>query len=404
MRSARLRLGPVATGFLALSCALGCGSVVDDLMSGTGGGATTTNAGGTSVGGASTGGVGGASTGGVGGAVAGGMGGVGGAGAGGTGGVIVETCVSDSTPATVYQVNDPNAPGAIGEDIRVRLDGVIATSPKYLVSHSAATGSCLWGVLVSAPDSADGSASLLEAAAFSGLLVLSYGPIVPSEMPCPGQEASIAAGLEGDMIPDDVKPGDVLDMVGTTSKFILIACSVDPSGSDIDQTRLVNPCKIEKTGLTLPVPSPHLLTYDDLALLGMQHVADPGAEAFHRAWGSVRVRTPAVTPKQFSGMTCGPTMTDTCCLGVDPCTVDPQGTLVLAEGDVRVPDSLYVDGSATLCHTKPQFPNDPAPQFDHVQGVVQLDFCTWGLSPIDKCSDYSPSPDDCAAAGVVSCF
>ena len=134
------------------------------------------------------------------------------------------------------------------------------------------------------------------------------------------------------------------------------------------------------------------------------------AAEFYAAWAGVKVRTPAVTPKQFSGNTCGTTMDKQCCAaGVPACTVDPYGNIVLNDSGVNIPDSLYFlktgeVGSGDLCHFGPKFTDNPAPQWDYVQGFVQLNFCTWGLDPTDKCADFSPTPNDCAAASTTTCF
>lgn len=393
-RSGIWQLGLVSLGVLGLMA--GCQPNTNSSAGGGGSGASSTG-GNTSTAGSTTGGstTGGGNTG-------------GGMSTGGTGGVINTACETDVTDATVYQVTD----GTIGEKIKVRMDGVIAMSNKFLVSHAKSSGSCLWGVFVSAATEADGSTALAETAAGSGVIVLSYGPNADSAsmQPCLNHDAAVAAGLESDadVIPDDVKAGDVLKVVGTTSRFIQSACGTNPNDSDIKQLQIFTPCKAEKTGATKPVPTPHVLTVDELGKLAAQK--DTGAGDIHTLWAGVKVRAAGVTPKQFSGNTCGSTMDKQCCAaGVQACTVDPYGNIILNEGGVTVPDGLYFlktgeVGAGDLCHVGPKFTDNPAPQWDYVQGFVQLNFCTWGLTPTDKCADFSPSPNDCQKDMVTACF
>jgi hypothetical protein len=398
-RTRSWQLGLVSVGVLALVTGLGCQPNTNTSAGGGGTGAAggSTNSGGTTSMGGTTAGGGGATGGTTG-------------GGGGTGGVPNSACEMDVTDATVYQITD----GTIGEKVKVRLDGVIAMSNKFLVSHSKNSGSCLWGVFVSAPKTADGSADLAETASGSGSIVLSYGPNADSAsmQPCLNHDAAVAAGMEGDadVIPDDVKPGDVLKVVGTTSKFIQASCGANATDSDIKQLQIFTPCLAEKTGATKPVPAPHTLSVDELKLLAAQKTSVAGATDFYAGWAGVKVRTPATSPKQWSGMTCGSTMDKQCCAaGVPACTVDPYGNIVLTDGGVTVPDSLYYlktgeVGAGDLCHVGPKFTDNPAPQWAYVQGFVQLNFCTWGLDPTDKCADFSPTPNDCSAASMAACF
>ncbi|MFO0591473.1 MAG: hypothetical protein U0441_28245 [Polyangiaceae bacterium] len=394
-RTGMWQVGLVSLGILAL--AAGCQPNTNSSAGGGGSGASSTggstSSGGTTSQGGSTGGNTGGSTGGS---------------TGGTGGQNNDACEMDVTDATVYQVTD----GTIGEKVKVRLDGVIAMSNKFLVSHSKSSGSCLWGVFVSAATEADGATALGTTAAGSGVVVLSYGPNADSAsmQPCLNHDAAVAAGQEADadVIPDDVKAGDVLKVVGTTSRFLQAACGTNPNDTDLGQLQIFTPCKAEKTGATKPVPSPHVLTVDELGKLAVQKSTGDGD--IHNLWAGVKVRTPAVTPKQFSGNTCGSTMDKQCCAaGVPACTVDPYGNIILNEGGVSMPDSLYYlktgeTGAGDLCHVGPKFTDSPAPQWDYVQGFVQLNFCTWGLDATDKCADFSPSPNDCQAASVPACF
>ncbi|MEZ4294801.1 MAG: hypothetical protein R3B70_07480 [Polyangiaceae bacterium] len=392
-------LGLISSALLALA-ATGC---QDGNGTGTGG---TAGDGGSNTGGNNTGG----STGGT---------NPGGGGTGGdTGGTTTTTtvnndaCETDVTDATVYQVTDIKADGAVGKDIKVRLNDVVAMSNKILISHSNNSGSCLWGVFVSAPKTADGSGDLTETAPYSGVIVLSYGPNAAQGTPCLNQAGAAAAGMQADadVIPDDIKPGDVVKVIGKTSKFIQQSCGQKATDSDVPQAQIFTPCKVEKTGGTAVVPAPHVLTSAEMDLMNKQKSADPGAKDFHEAWAGVRVRAADVNPIQYSGKTCGTNGDFYCCpMGVDMCTVEYFGSITLAEGNVLVPDSLYYVkpadvGGGELCHIAPVFPNDPVPSWSKVDGFHQLNFCTWVLAPTDKCADFDPQSEDCVAQGIQACF
>ena len=113
--------------------------------------------------------------------------------------------VCDGEVHTVQEVSS----GTVGKGTHVSLKGVVAMSHKFLVSGST---HCLWGVFVSAP-------GISETAANSGAFAISYGtdPVIPpggNKAYCPklGEDA-------GDKIPNDTKPGDVLDITGQTDYF-----------------------------------------------------------------------------------------------------------------------------------------------------------------------------------------
>ncbi len=169
--------------FPLLSCVIGsvlllaCRQSAKDSAAGASGGTTSASSGATTVSGASTSGTGG------------------------------QMCAGDE-----HTVQDVTS-GMVGTGTPVTLKGVVAMSNKFLVSGSTA---CLWGVFVSAP-------GITETAENTGLLILSYGtpPMVPaggSKAFCPEQGQSPDL-VDGDQIPNDVKAGDVLDVIGTPAQF-----------------------------------------------------------------------------------------------------------------------------------------------------------------------------------------
>src|SRR5262249_19016549 len=159
---------------------------------------------------------------------------------------------------------------------------------------SANSGSCLWGIFVSAPKT-EGGQQLTETAPNSGAIVLSYGTDAPADQPCP---------TGSDAIADDAAPGDVLTVVGTTSSFILNTSGHKPADSDIPQIQIFQTCKASKTGTTA-VPAPHVLSSEEITALGIQKTTDdPNATATHNQWGGVKVRAEMVDSDPWMGMAC----------------------------------------------------------------------------------------------------
>ncbi len=272
------------------------------------------------------------------------------------------TCGDGAVDATVQKI----AKGEIGPEVDVKLDGVVAMSQKFLVSKSS-TGSCLWGVFVSAPD-------LQTTAEYTGLLALSYG--TPAAVPEGGDKAycpKLGEDPAGDRIPDDVQPGDVLNIIGETSNFLLSNCANEPKGSQVPQRQLAKVCSAQKVG-TASVPKAMVMPKGEIEDLGSAIKT-----AFHDKWGGVKVRIEDVTAQPVDGMS----------------VVGDYGVIALDEG-VEVGDKIYYRGyQKDPCHTGPQF--DGPITFTAIEGFHYLSYCTWGLQPNDKCSDFDPKSGDCTA-------
>jgi hypothetical protein len=376
--------GLFSVGLFALMGVVGCQPDNNTTSSGGNGGSDGGSSTGGSDGGSSTGGSDGGSA--TGGSATGGSS-TGGSATGGGGSGGADPCSDDAIDATVYDVNNPDSPNAVGEDIKVKLDGVIAMSHKHLISKSKMTGSCLWGVFVSAPTTENGQ-QLTETAPYSGVIVLSYGDKAPTpDDPCPTGTDAIA---------EDVQPGDVLTVIGTTSNFILMSCGNFMSDSNIPQKQIFNSCLAKKTG-TAAVPAPHVLTPAEITLLAKQKTTDgPDVAKAHEAWGGVKLRAENVPSDPWKGQNGNPDS-----------IVGPFGKVKLAPGGLEVPDGFYyVGGSAEVCETAPQFDDQYTLPFtwDHVQGFHYLAFCTWSLANEDKCADFAPQSPDCAAANIDACY
>jgi hypothetical protein len=260
--------------------------------------------------------------------------------------------------------------GAVGQGAKVSVNGVVAMSHKWLVSHSKTSHNCLWGVFVSAP-------GLTETGPNTGMLVLSYGtkasiPEGQTEEYCPrlGQDPV------GDRIPDNVKPGDVLDLVGVVDRFPdPPMCTAPDPANKIGMLQLNQVCKADLVGQATP-PTPKTLSAAEIAKISSVDEADNG---FHDQWGGVKVRIEDVGVTPEAGAVVG-----------------MYGIIHLANG-VEVGDKLYYRGySNNVCHEGPVF-SEPTMTFDRVDGFHYLNWCTWGLQTNDKCADFAPRSEDCTA-------
>jgi hypothetical protein len=263
--------------------------------------------------------------------------------------------------------------GTIGEQIDVQVKGVVAMSQKFFISKGQ-SGSCLWGVFLSSPG--DG-----ETTAYSGILALSYGTMAVTqqngESYCPklGQEPV------GDAFLDDIKPGDVLDVVGETSYFLLNQCATQPAEanpSHVKQRQLAQVRQVMKVGETTP-RTPHVISADEMVKL-----ASATDAAFHDMWGGVKVRVESVTPLTM------------------PSVVDMYGTVRLDMGEspsLEVRRNVYYRPySQNRCHRIAEFGADVS--FASIEGFSSVSFCTWSLLPNDKCADFDPASGDCSGATV----
>lgn len=345
-----------STGFAA------CASGEDDKppVSATGGGAGV-------GGGGQDGGAGG--TAGTGGDAGSGGTGAGGTNVGGSGGEDA----GEGGPAgtTITQI----ANGTIADDTAVSVQGAVVMSQVFLVSKSNSTNSCLWGVFVSEPN-------LTETQPYSGLLVLSYGTEATvadggTQAYCP----MLGVAPSGSGIPDDLKPGDVVDISGTTAYYLASACT--QAGDSQTKQRQLGQSTVTKTG-TAAIPSAHTVTAQEIVQLASPTAGDQG---FHDQWGGVKVRVANVTavPQTVNG---------------NPSVTTTYGEIILEEG-LSVGDKIYYRGyakAADVCYAAPTYA-DASQTFAWMDGFSYLNFCTWSLQPNSKCNDLNPGSEDCAGSG-----
>jgi hypothetical protein len=282
------------------------------------------------------------------------------------------------TPAMTATITDITT-NKIGPAIEVSLKGVVVMSQKFLVSKGG-SGSCLWGVFVSEP-------GLAETKASSGIVALSYG-VNASISGDAGKAFCPRLGIDpiGDAIPDDVAPGDVVDLTGETAYFLLPNCMTQPMGTTVGQYQIakINPGNMTRTSTKGPVPAAHKMTAAQYAQL-----ASPTDKAFHDLWGNVKVELDnAISEPQDDGTgMMGITDQFGHILVHDAANMAPAAT-----DKVQVGDKLFYRGYAkakNFCYDGPKYPVATT-TFTAIDGFNYLDFCTWNVQPNNKCSDLTP--------------
>jgi len=277
-------------------------------------------------------------------------------------------------PVTIKDVTT----GVVGPAVKVKLTGVVAMSQKFLVSKGGSSGSCLWGVFVSDP-------KLTETAPNSGTMVLSYG--TNATIPDGGTTAfcpRLGKDPIGDKIPDDTKPGDVLDVSGETAYFLLSQCATTMGGSTVAQYQIAKSSAVTKTG-TAPVPAAHVMTAAEIAQL-----ASPTDKDFHNKWGGVKVKITdvAYTPQMVKDPTSG---------NMVPSVIDGYGNIITQSGGLKIGDHIYYRGYSktdSFCYNGPSYPAPFPATFTSIEGFSYLDFCSWSIQPNDKCAEIAPVSTD----------
>jgi hypothetical protein len=279
---------------------------------------------------------------------------------------------------TIKEISD----GTLGPGLKITVKGAVAMSQLFLVSGSGPDpSSCLWGVFISAP-------GLTETAPNTGAIALSYGtpPSVPvgsmdGKLYCPalGKDPTV-----GSKFADDIKPGDVLDIVGVTDEFPndFANCTGTNPKNTVGMIQLSQVCSATKTG-TAAVPTAHVLTAAELAAFDSTTDKD-----FHHMWGGVKVRLENVTA----------TAVDKFGLKMDENAT--AGTVETHDVNRKVWYRPLSDN--TTCHgTDLAYP--VGQMFTSVDGFHYLNFCTWGLVPGDRCGDFNPASMDCMSKSITTC-
>ncbi len=269
------------------------------------------------------------------------------------------TCATTLKDGKLAEFNDPGSPKKATKGDGIHLTGVIATSGKFLVSKSAKTGTCLYGVFV-----ADANATFV---AYSGILVVSQG------VDATAGDSGATSCHDGDLIPKDVKAGDTLELKGLYDEFGPTAATC---GGATPPTAVPNPakapqlaklCAYTKTG-DGTAPAPLAVTPDDIKGTGPDQLKYSG--------GLVKVTAVKAKTATAPGDT-----------SFGAFALDPSG--------LAVGDKIYYRGAATAPVVA------VGQSFTEITGQSYLDFCTWTLEPRSICDIKPPpvNPDAGADAG-----
>jgi hypothetical protein len=244
--------------------------------------------------------------------------------------------------------------GRVRAGIAVSVGSLVASSQKFLVSE-AKSGSCLWGAFAADPKTSG---------AGSGLFMVSFGSPHADGEAC-------ASGADG--LPDDLAPGDRLEVEGKLEDYVPAACN---GTAPAPQLRIDAACPARRSGHGT-VPAPASL---DFALATRLAV---GKDAqLLRDWSGALVRLDGASAVQDTD---------------DGDAVFPFGVLRLAETSLEVHSRLYYfdlsEGGPRASVKAPHYGYPTA--FRSISGIVFLDYCSWVLAPRDRCADLSPPSQGC---------
>jgi hypothetical protein len=206
---------------------------------------------------------------------------------------------------------------------------------------------------------------------------------------CPVPQAGQPAG---DAFPDDIAPGDVIDVTGVSDSYIPASCSAadaGPGSSMIPSVQLNKVTVVTPSGTKATPPTPHVLSNWDIATLAAGGATITGSDAgsgpdWLNQWGNVRVTLDNVTAVGQG--------TNNAAL------TDQYGHMLLQDG-IEVGDSVYYVGyvkATDACYSGPVY--TPPVNFSSLTGFVYLDYCNWSIQPSSKCADLNPPSPDCLGA------
>ena len=255
-------------------------------------------------------------------------------------------------PVTLDEIHS----GRVRGTVAVSVEPLVASSQKFLVSE-AKSGSCLWGAFAAAPG---------RTGAGTGLFLVSYGAAhVEGEACAPGSDG----------LPDDLAPGDSLEVEGRLDEYVPSTCS---GTAPAQQLRIDAACPARR-GAAQALPEAAVLE----PALADRLAAGKDAQLL-RDWGGALVQLEAVSALQD---------------GDDGDAVFPFGVIRLEQTALEVHSRLYYfdlgDGGPRASAKAPHFRFPAA--FQSLSGVVFLDYCTWVLAPRDRCHDLSPPSEGCGA-------
>jgi hypothetical protein len=271
-------------------------------------------------------------------------------------------------PATLKQVNDPTDPMFADRDTLVNVKGLVVTSQKFLVSRSKSSGSCLWGFFATTPGESTQEYGSIEVVANGANAVSTTLPDGKVDFRCPTEEG------KGSVIPNTIKPGDVVDVVAFVDEFKINLCGQTGTGGEVNpdpaiaQRQLEKVVDIQITG-TAAVPAPKEFTLAELNQLG----DGLNTNETNRKWagGLVRLTGPFLASQ--------PKPTD---YNAPTDAVSRFGKIAIKDSSLTVASLvLFRDLSGAGSEDKGRvYDFDISTQFESFTGIHLLDFCTWSIS------------------------
>jgi hypothetical protein len=291
--------------------------------------------------------------------------------------------------ATLTQINNPADPNPVPLNARVSVKGLVATSQKFLVSKNA----CLWGVFATtAGDTtqeygsievvAKGAEAVTVEVPGSGGAGGAGGGGTKTELRCPTE------GDKGGKIPNDIKPGDVFDVVGFVDEFKNNNC--DPALA-LGQRQIENPDTFTITARGGNTPAPKEFTsVEEINKLG----GGENEDDFTRKWSGGLVR---ISSGQGGGF------------HVDESKLSPDAKCAAAKGDIYFKEvSLPMNSNIPFFDLAEGGPFDPTFKkgfeytkdtvFTSYTGIYSIDFCNWAISV------RTARGDDVQPPAATSCF
>jgi hypothetical protein len=306
-------------------------------------------------------------------------GGAGGSGAGTGGTSGGDPCGGEEK--TIQELNKVKAP--LPEN-RLRLKGVVATSRKFLVSPSQS--GCLWGVFVTAP-----GASVVE---YGSIQLVSKG--APPETTADGKTVCKTDQESSGMIPNEIQPGDTLDVSGFLDEFLLKQCgqpstqnpAVNNPRPDAGQRQIKDISCLTKIGSgAVPAPAP----ISDVATLNAIAQGKNTDDLLYKWSGALVQITVPLTSKQVP---------ETGAKYFNCSAVSGFGDINFEETELTVGNGVYYNdlSCAGPRDNNKRYDFQQPTTFTSITGIVALDFCTWQVSTRSRCDDILPKSPTCDLA------
>ncbi len=245
-------------------------------------------------------------------------------GGGSGGGTTTPAACTESAPTSLVDI----ATGVTRNKASVTLKGVVATTTRINM------GECWWSVFVRDPDTSKPYG-----------LEIKFKPAGT----CPANT----------VIPSDIKPGDILDIVGTVLQYRPTVCA-----ATVPPQMQVLPCSVKKVGSDPSKAAPVVVSNPSDLKAG-----DPRYKGM-----LVTVKNVAMAGKVTSGW------------------------FRLQNSDVQVVHKLYYTSPCTdpaVCGSPRYDANETFTSITGINFLYQYANCEWVLGPRDKCTDISTPSRDC---------